>query len=60
MAATALGYSGPRIIVTSDLGDMNKLCGDRVRVMGVWHSRVLAGREARERRGQSECGRTRR
>ncbi|MCX4905772.1 PIN domain-containing protein [Streptomyces sp. NBC_00878] len=35
VAATALGYSGPRIIVTSDADDMNKLCGDRVRVVGV-------------------------
>lgn len=35
VAATALGYSGPRIIVTSDTDDMNKLCGDRVRVVGV-------------------------
>ncbi|MGJ5833118.1 hypothetical protein [Streptomyces ossamyceticus] len=35
VAATALGYAGPRIIVTSDADDMNKLCGDRVRVVGV-------------------------
>ncbi|MBA4861160.1 DNA-binding protein [Streptomyces sp. PSKA54] len=35
VAATALGYSGPRIIVTSDVDDMNKLCGDRVRAVGV-------------------------
>jgi predicted nucleic acid-binding protein len=35
VAATALGYSGPRIIVTSDVDDMNKLCGDRIRSVGV-------------------------
>jgi hypothetical protein len=35
VAATALGYSGPRIVVTSDADDMNKLCGDRIRVVGV-------------------------
>lgn len=35
MAATALGYSGPRIIVTSDTDDMNKLCGDKVRALAV-------------------------
>jgi hypothetical protein len=35
VAATALGYSGPRIIVTSDVDDMTKLCGDRVRSVRV-------------------------
>jgi len=35
VAATALGHSGPRIIVASDADDMNKLCGDTVRVVGV-------------------------
>ena len=35
VAATALGYSGPRIIVTSDADDMNKLCGDTVRAVAV-------------------------
>ncbi|GAB2951244.1 DNA-binding protein [Streptomyces heilongjiangensis] len=35
VATTALGYAGPRIIVTSNADDMNKLCGDRVRVVGV-------------------------
>ncbi len=35
VAATALDYSGPRIIVTSDSDDMNKLCGDKVRVVGL-------------------------
>ncbi|WP_405648009.1 type II toxin-antitoxin system VapC family toxin [Streptomyces sp. NBC_00019] len=35
VAATALGYSGPRIVVTSDVDDMNKLCGDRIRSVGV-------------------------
>ncbi|BBC33275.1 hypothetical protein SGFS_045690 [Streptomyces graminofaciens] len=35
VASTALGYSGPRIVVTSDADDMNKLCGDRARVVGV-------------------------
>jgi hypothetical protein len=35
VAATALGYAGPRIIVTSDADDMNKLCGDKVRAVGV-------------------------
>lgn len=35
VAATALGYSGPRIIVTSDADDMNKLCGNTIRVVGV-------------------------
>ncbi|MFJ2827718.1 PIN domain-containing protein [Streptomyces sp. NPDC087263] len=35
VAATALGYAGPRIIVTSDADDMNKLCGNRVHAVGV-------------------------
>ncbi|MFF4502124.1 PIN domain-containing protein [Streptomyces sp. NPDC001401] len=35
VAATALGYSGPRIVVTSDVDDMNKLCGDAVRSVAV-------------------------
>lgn len=35
VAATALGYAGPRIVVTSDVDDMNKLCGDRVRCVAV-------------------------
>ncbi|MFF4763028.1 PIN domain-containing protein [Streptomyces sp. NPDC001292] len=35
VAATALGYSGPRIIVTSDADDMNKLCGEKVRAVAV-------------------------
>jgi PIN domain len=35
VAATALGYSGPRIVVTSDVDDMNKLCGESVRAVGV-------------------------
>ncbi|WP_306189571.1 PIN domain-containing protein [Streptomyces sp. MK5] len=35
VAATALGYSGPRIIATSDVDDMNKLCGDKVRAVAV-------------------------
>lgn len=35
VAATALGYAGPRIIVTSDVDDMNKLCGNAVRSVGV-------------------------
>ncbi|MFG2558220.1 DNA-binding protein [Streptomyces sp. NPDC048496] len=35
VAATALGFAGPRIVVTSDVDDINKLCGDRVRVVGV-------------------------
>lgn len=35
VAATALGYSGPRIIVTSDVDDLNKLCGDAVRAVAV-------------------------
>ncbi|MBB1243913.1 PIN domain-containing protein [Streptomyces durbertensis] len=35
VAATALGYSGPRVVVTSDADDMQKLCGDRVRVVAV-------------------------
>ncbi len=35
VAATALGFSGPRIIVTSDVDDMNKLCGDKVRAVAV-------------------------
>jgi predicted nucleic acid-binding protein len=35
VAATALGYSGPRIVVTSDADDMNKLCGDGIRVVGI-------------------------
>ncbi len=35
VAATALGYSGPRIIVTSDADDLNKLCGDTIRAVAV-------------------------
>lgn len=35
VAATALDHAGPRIVVTSDVDDMNKLCGDRVRAVGV-------------------------
>ncbi|MBV1936370.1 DNA-binding protein [Streptomyces sp. BV286] len=35
VAATALGYAGPRIVVTSDVDDMNKLCGESVRAVGV-------------------------
>jgi hypothetical protein len=32
VAATALGHPGPRIILTSDVDDMKRLCGDRVQV----------------------------
>jgi predicted nucleic acid-binding protein len=35
VAATALSYSGPRIIVTSDADDVNKLCGEKVRAVAV-------------------------
>ncbi|GAA2639942.1 DNA-binding protein [Streptomyces vastus] len=35
VAATALSYSGPRIILTSDVDDMKKLCGDRVQVESI-------------------------
>ncbi|WP_415947900.1 PIN domain-containing protein [Streptomyces sp. KLOTTS4A1] len=35
VAATALGYAGPRIVVTSDVDDMNKLCGETVRTVAV-------------------------
>ncbi|GAA2787199.1 hypothetical protein [Streptomyces showdoensis] len=35
VAATALGYPGPRIVVTSDVDDMVKLCGQRVTTVGV-------------------------
>lgn len=35
VAATALDHTGPRIVVTSDVDDINKLCGDRVRAVGV-------------------------
>ncbi|WP_203182215.1 type II toxin-antitoxin system VapC family toxin [Streptomyces pratensis] len=35
VAATALSYRGPRIILTSDSDDMLRLCGGRVRVEGV-------------------------
>ncbi|GAA3374938.1 hypothetical protein GCM10020367_40740 [Streptomyces sannanensis] len=35
VAATALGFSGPRIIVTSDGDDINKLCGAQVLAVGV-------------------------
>lgn len=36
VAATApLSHSGPRIIFTSDVDDMTKLCGSRVHVEGV-------------------------
>lgn len=32
VAATALGHAGPRIILTSDVDDMKRLCGDKVQV----------------------------
>ena len=32
VAATALGHSGPRIILTSDHDDMSRLCGKKVHV----------------------------
>ncbi|MCP3819070.1 PIN domain-containing protein [Streptomyces sp. A3M-1-3] len=35
VAATALGYAGPRIILTSDVDDMNKLCGTKAQVERV-------------------------
>ena len=35
VAATALSYRGPRIILTSDADDMLKLCSDRVHIEGV-------------------------
>ncbi|MER8042133.1 DNA-binding protein [Streptomyces sp. NPDC094032] len=35
VAATALGYPSPRIIVTSDVDDMVKLCGQQVTTVGV-------------------------
>lgn len=35
VAASALGFSGPRIVVTSDVDDMNRLCGNRIRAVGV-------------------------
>ncbi|MGW1880836.1 type II toxin-antitoxin system VapC family toxin [Streptomyces sp. NPDC001970] len=35
VAATALSYSGPRIILTSAVDDMMKLCGNRVHIEGV-------------------------
>ncbi|MFD4034143.1 DNA-binding protein [Streptomyces sp. NPDC058637] len=35
VAATSLGCTGPRIIVTSDVDDIDELCGDRGRAVGV-------------------------
>jgi len=35
VAATALGARGPRIMLTSDPDDMNKLCGKSVRVVAI-------------------------
>ncbi|MEU6980320.1 MULTISPECIES: PIN domain-containing protein [unclassified Streptomyces] len=35
VAATALGYPGPRIVVTSDVDDMTKLCGRQVTTVGA-------------------------
>ncbi|MEV5444144.1 PIN domain-containing protein [Streptomyces sp. NPDC003090] len=35
VAATALQYAAPRIVVTSDVDDMDKLCGNRVQAVGV-------------------------
>ncbi|MGW6392758.1 type II toxin-antitoxin system VapC family toxin [Streptomyces sp. NPDC055103] len=35
VAATALSHHGPRIILTSDVDDMVKLCGARAHVEGV-------------------------
>lgn len=35
VAATALGSPGPRIMLTSDPDDMNKLCGKSVRVVAI-------------------------
>lgn len=35
VAATALGHPGPRIIVTSNVDDMYKLCGDRIEAVSV-------------------------
>jgi predicted nucleic acid-binding protein len=35
VAATALSYLGPRIIITSDVDDMKKLCGNRVQVESI-------------------------
>jgi hypothetical protein len=35
VAATALNFSAPRIILTSDVDDMNQLCGTNVRIVGV-------------------------
>ncbi|MFE4589137.1 PIN domain-containing protein [Streptomyces laurentii] len=35
VAATALGYAGPRVIVTSDVDDMVKLCGKRAAIAQV-------------------------
>ncbi|MFJ9827157.1 PIN domain-containing protein [Streptomyces sp. NPDC101160] len=35
VAATALGHSGPRVVVTSDVDDMIKLCGERVTTVAV-------------------------
>lgn len=32
VAATALGHPGPRIILTSDVDDMKRLCGEKVQV----------------------------
>ncbi|GAA2501512.1 hypothetical protein GCM10010406_42500 [Streptomyces thermolineatus] len=35
VAATALGYTGPRVILTSDYDDMTKLCGKRAHIERV-------------------------
>lgn len=35
VAATALSYRGPRVLLTSDSDDMLELCGDRANIEGV-------------------------
>ncbi|MEU2183564.1 type II toxin-antitoxin system VapC family toxin [Streptomyces thermolilacinus] len=35
VAATALQYAAPRIVVTSDVDGVYKLCGNHIRVVGV-------------------------
>ncbi|WP_153410551.1 hypothetical protein [Nocardia macrotermitis] len=38
VAATALRAVKPTVILTSDVDDMSKLCGKRIRIVAVWAS----------------------
>ncbi|MDX3307964.1 PIN domain-containing protein [Streptomyces sp. NPDC054884] len=45
VAATALDYTGPRVVVTSDADDMTKLCGNAV--PGSWRCEGAGSRDPR-------------